>query len=129
MALDSQMSKSSELADPFFKRDPRANVFMEKHVTGVAGPASLSLPRALEHDLGVRSNFSLEPSYFMEGNKMNLIGGQGENGLFSSSLSELFSRKCMFFVSPTKLLMLLWLLERFCPSVILVATSCLKHIF
>lgn len=95
MALDSQIHKSSELADPYHKQSLRANLIMERHVAGVAGPASRSLPRALEHDLGARSNFNLEPSYFMEGNKLNLIGTQGENSLFSSSLSDLFSRKCM----------------------------------
>lgn len=95
IALDSQIPKSSELADSYRKQSLRANYIMEKHAAGVAGPASRSLPRTLEHDLSARSNFNLEPSYFMEGNKLNLIGSQGENSLFSSSLSELFSRKCM----------------------------------
>lgn len=94
IALDSQIPKSSELADSYRKQSLRANYIMEKHAAGVVGPASRSLPRTLEHDLSARSNFNLEPSYFMEGNKLNLIGTQGENSLFSSSLSELFSRKC-----------------------------------
>lgn len=56
---------------------------------------SLDMWRTAEHDLGTRSNVNAHSaSYFMEGDKFNMTGSQYENGLFSSSLSELFNRKC-----------------------------------
>ncbi|XP_027098705.2 protein MEI2-like 4 isoform X1 [Coffea arabica] len=92
--LDSQISNCFDLPDSFLHQDQRAATSIEKHAIGAAGATSRSLPRNFDHDLVTRPNFSVEPaSYFMEGEKLNLVGAQYENGLFSSSLSELFSRK------------------------------------
>lgn len=92
--LDSRSAKGFGLHDPLYGQDQRAALSIEKLVGGAAGAASHSLPRNFDHDLSTRLNFSVEPaSYFMQGDKLNVIGAQCENGLFSSSLSELFSRK------------------------------------
>ncbi|KAL3511505.1 hypothetical protein ACH5RR_030906 [Cinchona calisaya] len=91
--LDSRMS-CFDLPDSFLHHEQRAALSIEKHAVGVAGAASHSLPINFDRDLGTKPNFSVEPaSYVMEGEKLNLIGTQCENGLFSSSLSELISRK------------------------------------
>ncbi|KAL3500957.1 hypothetical protein ACH5RR_035406 [Cinchona calisaya] len=89
--LDSRWKKCFDLHDSFHNQDQRAALSKEKHAVGAA---SRSLPRNFDQDLGPRPNFCVDrASYFMEGEKLNLFGTRCENGLFSSSLSELFSRK------------------------------------
>ncbi|CAI9093085.1 OLC1v1028500C4 [Oldenlandia corymbosa var. corymbosa] len=94
IALDSLSAKSFGLQDTFYNQDQRSALSIDKLVGGAAGSVSRSLPRNLDHDIGRRINFSVEPAaYFLQGEKLNLVGSERENGLFSSSLSELFSRK------------------------------------
>uniref|UniRef100_A0A5B7BLW2 RRM domain-containing protein n=1 Tax=Davidia involucrata TaxID=16924 RepID=A0A5B7BLW2_DAVIN len=94
MPVDSQMVKCFEPPDPYLIRDQKVNLSLEQHAVGAERAATHSLRRALDRDSGTRSNLNMEPaSYFMEGDKLNVMGAQYENGLFSSSLSELFSRK------------------------------------
>ncbi|XP_010249241.1 PREDICTED: protein MEI2-like 4 isoform X2 [Nelumbo nucifera] len=55
---------------------------------------SLASWRSLDYDAGARSKLFLQPtSYFAEGGRTDMNGGQYENGLFSSSFSEIFNRK------------------------------------
>ncbi|KAK4357688.1 hypothetical protein RND71_023298 [Anisodus tanguticus] len=93
ISLGSPMAKHFEHHDSYLKQDKKVNSIIEKRAFGVER-ASHSLPRALDHNVGVRSILSADlASYPVEGGKISVMGGQYENGLFSSSLSELFSRK------------------------------------
>uniref|UniRef100_A0A5B7BKU7 RRM domain-containing protein n=1 Tax=Davidia involucrata TaxID=16924 RepID=A0A5B7BKU7_DAVIN len=94
MPVDFQMVKCFEPPDPYLIRDQKVNLSLKKHAVGAERATTHSLHRALDHDAGTRSKLNMEPaSYFMEGDKINVMDAQYENGLFSSSLSELFSRK------------------------------------
>ncbi|KAL2253830.1 protein MEI2-like 4 [Sesamum indicum] len=90
--LDSQMAKGFALPDYYLSRGQNANLLLGKHIVSERA-ASRSLPSAVDHDLGSRTNLNTETaSYLFDGDKINLMGAQYENGLFSSSLSDLFSR-------------------------------------
>nr|GMD50984.1 protein MEI2-like 4 isoform X1 [Ipomoea batatas] len=89
-----QMTKGVELPNSYLHKDWKVNCSIQKQAIGSERAASHSLPRTLDHNLGTASIFSTEStSYAMERDKINILGAQHENGLFSSSLSELFSRK------------------------------------
>ncbi|KAL0357686.1 UNVERIFIED_CONTAM: protein MEI2-like 4 [Sesamum calycinum] len=90
--LDSPMAKGFALPDYYLSRGQNANLLLGKHIVAERA-ASRSLPSAVDHDLGSRTNLNTETaSYLFDGDKINLMGAQYENGLFSSSLSDLFSR-------------------------------------
>ncbi|XP_059656531.1 protein MEI2-like 4 [Cornus florida] len=92
--MDFQTSKCFEPPEPFLSRNQKVNVSLEKHSVGAERTAIRPLQRPFDRDPGSISNLNSEPaSYFMERDKINFMGSQYENGLFSSSLSELFSRK------------------------------------
>ncbi|GMP57436.1 hypothetical protein CsSME_00021537 [Camellia sinensis var. sinensis] len=94
MSVESQMVKSFKLPDQYLIRDRKVNLTLEKHAVGAERDASRSLRRPVDHDPAARSNLKMEPAtYFMEGEGINAMGTHYENGLFSSSLSELFGRK------------------------------------
>ncbi|KAG8365787.1 hypothetical protein BUALT_Bualt17G0008100 [Buddleja alternifolia] len=87
--LDSQRAKGFGLPEYYLNRGRNVNLSF----VGAERAASHSLPSAVDHDLGARTNLNMESaSYFVDGDKINLMGAQYENGLFSSSLSDLFSR-------------------------------------
>ncbi|OIT37321.1 PREDICTED: protein MEI2-like 4 isoform X2 [Nicotiana attenuata] len=93
ISLGSPMAKHFEHHGSYLKQEKKVNSIIEKQAFGVER-ASHSLPRALDHNLGVRSILSADlTSIPAEGDRISIMGGQYENGLFSSSLSELFSRK------------------------------------
>lgn len=93
ISLGSPMVKHFDHHDSHLKQDKKAYSIIEKRAFGVER-ASHSLPRALEHNVGVRPIVSADLASFpTEDDKISVMGGQYENGLFSSSLSELFSRK------------------------------------
>ncbi|CAN4123376.1 unnamed protein product [Withania somnifera] len=93
LSLGSPMVNHLECHDSHLKQDKKVNSIIEKQAFGVER-ASHFLPRALEHNVGVRPIVSADlASYPAEDDKISVMGGQYENGLFSSSLSELFSRK------------------------------------
>lgn len=95
ISLGSPMAKHFEHHGSYLKQDKKVNSIIEKQTFGVER-ASHSLPRALDHNLDVRSILGADlTSIPAEGDRISIMGGQYENGLFSSSLSELFSRKCM----------------------------------
>lgn len=102
---ESQTVNCWEQSEPYLIRDQKVNLSSERHAVGAERVVrnSLDMWRTVEHDLGTRSNANVHSaSYFMEGDKINMTGSQYENGLFSSSLSELFNRKCKspFPISP-----------------------------
>lgn len=93
---ESQTVNCWEQSEPYLIRDQKVNLISERHAVGAERVVrnSLDMWRTVEHDLGTRSNANVHSaSYFMEGDKINMTGSQYENGLFSSSLSELFNRK------------------------------------
>lgn len=93
ISLGSPTAKHFEHHDSHLQQDKKVNSIIERRTFGIER-ASHSLPRALDHNLGVRSIVSTDlASYPAEDGKISILGGQYENGLFSSSLSELFSRK------------------------------------
>lgn len=58
---------------------------------------------SLRSSQGLDLVLAQKASVFAEGDTVNVMGAQYESSLFSSSLSELFSRKC----KPSSLLVLL----------------------
>ena len=91
--LDSNMGKGFALPEYYLSRGRNVNHPLGKHIIGAERAASRSLPSAVDHDLGSKTNSNMESvPYFFDGSKMNLMGSQYENGLFSSSMSDLFSR-------------------------------------
>ncbi|KAL6984021.1 hypothetical protein U1Q18_017396 [Sarracenia purpurea var. burkii] len=91
MSVESKMVK---LPDPCLIRDQKVNPSLEKHGVGSERATIHSFRRPVDDDPGMRSNLTTEPmSYCMEDHEVHVVGAPYENGLFSSSLSELFSRK------------------------------------
>lgn len=92
MSLTSHMAKGFDVPNSYMIQDQKIPLGLEKHVMGAGRAVSRSWQRPLAHDRGSRSNVNMEhTSYFMTGD--NVMSDQYENSLFSSSLSELFSRK------------------------------------
>lgn len=92
--LDSHTGNGFALPDYYLSRGRHVNLSLGNHLIGAV---SRSLPSAVDHDLGSRTNSNTEPvPYCFDGDKINLTGAQFENGLFSSSMSDLFSRNCMY---------------------------------
>ncbi|KAL3649904.1 hypothetical protein CASFOL_006307 [Castilleja foliolosa] len=90
-----QVAKGFVHPDYYLNHGRDGNHPSGQHIVGSERPASRSLPCAVDQDLGSRTNLNnMDPaSYIFNGDKINLMGAQYENGLFSSSLSDLFSRK------------------------------------
>ncbi|KAF8378071.1 hypothetical protein HHK36_029406 [Tetracentron sinense] len=94
--MGAQSVEYLELPQPYVARDQKAKLSLERHIAGAERTANLSMGswRSMDHALGTRSNLYVHPaSYFVEGNKIDKSRTQYENGLFSSSLSEIFNRK------------------------------------
>ncbi|CAH9129699.1 unnamed protein product [Cuscuta epithymum] len=92
-SISSQMAKGFGAHDPEISPEQKVNPIMQKHAIGHQKVASYSLPRTLNSDLGTRSILNTESAFYsVEGDKLTSMGIQHENGLFSSSLSELFSK-------------------------------------
>ena len=73
----------SQHPESFLIQDQRINFNLNRHAVGAG--------RASSHSLALNAQ---PASYSEEGNKINMMGTQYESSLFSSSLSDLFSRKC-----------------------------------
>ncbi|KAH8522396.1 hypothetical protein H0E87_003141 [Populus deltoides] len=94
VAVDSV--KSLEHPQLSLMHDHKMNHSLDKHAVGAerALSRSFTLLRPVDIDPGTRTSLNVQPaSYFAEGCKVNTMATQHENSLFSSSLSELFSRK------------------------------------
>lgn len=99
VAVECQSAKSLDHPQSFLMRDHKMNQSFDRHAVGAerALCQSLTLLRPLDHDLGIRTSLNVHPaSYLAEGGKISAMATHHENSLFSSSLSELFSRKCKF---------------------------------
>ncbi|GMN49372.1 hypothetical protein TIFTF001_018531 [Ficus carica] len=91
--MERQNLKSPE---SFLMQDHNVISSLNRHAVGSERASSHSLPPLKHIDLNpiARSNTKAEAaSYFVEGSKVNVMVSQYESSLFSSSLSELFSRK------------------------------------
>ncbi|KAF9604876.1 hypothetical protein IFM89_011158, partial [Coptis chinensis] len=76
-------------------RNQKQNRSLEQHVVGAENSTNLSMTswRSVDLNFGTRSEVFVQPaSYFAENNKIKMED-QYENVLFSSSMSELFSKK------------------------------------
>ncbi|XP_059633443.1 protein MEI2-like 4 isoform X2 [Cornus florida] len=102
ITVDSQMVKCLEPPDSYLIRDQKVNFSLKKHAVGAERAAIQSLQIPLDCDRGARSSMNREQtSYFVGEDKHNVMGVQHKNGLFSSSLSELFSRKLRLSLNDT----------------------------
>ncbi|ONI29799.1 hypothetical protein PRUPE_1G215400 [Prunus persica] len=91
-----QTVKSLDHPEFFLMQDQQVHPSFNRQAVGAerALSHSLSLSRTMSHDVAARSNVNVETaSYIGEVGKVNMMGAQYESSLFSSSLSELFSRK------------------------------------
>ncbi|XP_052185128.1 protein MEI2-like 4 isoform X2 [Diospyros lotus] len=94
MSVESQMVKSFKLPDPYLIQDQKVNLSLEKDAVVSEQGGSHSLWRPINIDQGTKSNLKIEPtSYSVGSEKTHIMGSLYENGLFSSSLSEIFSGK------------------------------------
>lgn len=94
VAVDSV--KSLEHPQLSLMRDHKMNHSLDKHAVGAerASSRSFTFLRPVDNDPGTRTSLNVQPaSYFSEGCEVNAMAPQHENSLFSSSLSESFSRK------------------------------------
>lgn len=81
--VESPIVKSREHPESFLIQDQQVKFSLNRHAVGAG--------RASSHSL----TLNVQPaSYAMEGNKSTMMGAQYESSLFSSSLSDLFNRKC-----------------------------------
>ncbi|KAJ6414815.1 hypothetical protein OIU84_003766 [Salix udensis] len=88
--------KSLEHPQPSLMHDQKMNHSLDRHAVGAerALSRSFTLLRPVDNDPGTRTSLNVQPaSYFAEVGKVNAMATQHGNSLFSSSLSELFSRK------------------------------------
>ncbi|KAL5717326.1 hypothetical protein ACHQM5_010350 [Ranunculus cassubicifolius] len=77
-------------------RDQRSLIALEQHAAQSERRMDMSTNswRSVGHSLGTRSNIFLQPSSsLVESHTVDMNGIQHENGLFSSSLSEIFNKK------------------------------------
>ncbi|KAF5746374.1 protein MEI2-like 4 isoform X10 [Tripterygium wilfordii] len=93
--LDCRTLKSKEHPE-FLMQKQAVNHSLDRLAVGAERAASRSLHYLSpgDADAGTRSIMKMpKTSYFLEGDKNKMMNAQSENSLFSSSLSELFSRK------------------------------------
>ncbi|XP_051116254.1 protein MEI2-like 4 isoform X2 [Andrographis paniculata] len=89
---DSSMTNTFTLPNNYVIPNQNINMSLGKRIVGAERSVSRSLPNA-DHDVGARNSSNRDSApYLFEGDKVNFLGAQHENGLFSSSLSDLISR-------------------------------------
>lgn len=88
--FDTQATKCLEIPNGYLVPDQKINICLQRQAIGAERAArSLNLQNHMEIGSGARYNLNAQPSLFLkEGEKHNY-----ENGLFSSSLSDLFAKK------------------------------------
>lgn len=96
LEMEHQSVKDLERSNHSLSQDQELNLRVENNAVGAERGANNGFStswRAADHEMKTISNLNLQSSYFMGANKINTAGSHLENGLFSSSLSELFSKK------------------------------------
>lgn len=87
---------SADLLEPFPMREENVNVSLDAKATARDGHFTQSLALLGTADYAPGSKTSLNGKlapHLTESDRINMMGARSENSLFSSSLSELFSRK------------------------------------
>lgn len=90
-----QSVESLDYPQSSFPRAPKPMPILGPHVAeSERANVSMTSWRSIGHSLGTRSNIYVQPSSsLMDSHTINMNGIQHENGLFSSSLSEIFNKK------------------------------------
>ncbi|XP_030539442.1 protein MEI2-like 4 [Rhodamnia argentea] len=94
--MELPVTMSANLLEPFPMREENVNVSLDakapardRHFT-----QSLALLGTADYAPGLKTSLNGKPApHLTEGDRIDLMGARSENSLFSSSLSELFSRK------------------------------------
>ncbi|CAM8950886.1 unnamed protein product [Rhodiola kirilowii] len=91
-----QSMKHMDLSAPFPARDPKVDANLERNTKEAesTAPHPFALLNKVDRKRG-GFNAQIPTSYALEGNRNNMSAKHYENSLFSSSLSDLFSRKMM----------------------------------
>lgn len=91
--LETQMTNGFARPDNHLNHGRKINSSLGKHLIGAERAVSRSLPNAVDNDIGARNNSNKDSATFLlDGDKVTFMGAQHENGLFSSSLSDIFSQ-------------------------------------
>ncbi|XP_020253576.1 protein MEI2-like 4 isoform X2 [Asparagus officinalis] len=87
--------EGQNLSRYFALKNQSTKSVLEQHLVGAGNNINPSMTswRACSQEFALRPNLCLPTSLFIEGNKVDMDGSRYENGLFSSSLSELLDRK------------------------------------
>lgn len=96
LGMERQSVKDLECSNHSLSQDQELNLRLENNAVGAERGANNGFStswRAANHEMKTMSDLNLQSSYFMGADKINTAGSHHENGLFSSSLSELFSKK------------------------------------
>ncbi|XWS63482.1 hypothetical protein CRYUN_Cryun06bG0101400 [Craigia yunnanensis] len=99
ISVESQRTRYLEHTEPFTKQDQKVNLCIDSQAVGAerVPNQSLKLLRPINQGPGKKLSFNGEHGFhFAEGNTFNTMTSQYENSLFSSSFSELFTRKLRF---------------------------------
>ncbi|XWS54085.1 hypothetical protein CRYUN_Cryun10bG0058600 [Craigia yunnanensis] len=94
--VESQRTRYLEHTEPFTKQHQKVNLCIDSQTVGAQRVPNQSpkLLRPINQGPGTKLSFNGEHGFqFGEVNKVNTMNSQYENSLFSSSFSELFSRK------------------------------------
>lgn len=89
-----------ELPHPDLFEDQKVKFGHEHHLMGPDRTTNITMTswRTASHDSGPRSDLLAQSSsLFAQGNRVSLNGAHYENGLFSSSLSDMLDKKCTSF--------------------------------
>lgn len=97
--MGTQMAKGFELPEYYLCRGRKVNLTLGMQVVREERASSHSLPSAVDHDLGPRpSSIAGFASNCMDAAEVNIVGDRYDYCFFSSSLSDLFNRKCKSFL-------------------------------
>lgn len=94
--------RKSQTAKPLGHFDQKIDFRVDKHAVGAGAVTQLpALARPMDNSPGSQSNLNAQPASYAAPDRycINVMGANHENSLFSSSFSELFSRKSKLFLS------------------------------
>ncbi|KAF5196619.1 Mei2-like [Thalictrum thalictroides] len=93
LLMEAQSMESLRLPQSSLVRDQAIRT-LEQHAAESDRKKLASSWKSVGHSLGTRSNIYVQPSSsLVKSNTVDMNGAQHENGLFSSSLSEIFNKK------------------------------------
>ncbi|RRT72698.1 hypothetical protein B296_00007057 [Ensete ventricosum] len=90
-------TRSLELPQPYILKDQKTESSLEHCLVGPQRMSSIStMARVADHVSRSQSDQLVVPPLISKGNLMDRSEPHYEHGLFSSSLSDMFDRKCVF---------------------------------